>query len=164
MLQTTSLVKRFSGLYAVRDLSFSVAPGEILGLLGPNGSGKSTTVKMITGLLAPTSGDVAFQGVSVKSAPDEYKRMLGYVPEVPDLYTFLSGREYLELIGGLRNVDPELLDRKIRRLLELFSLGSDGGARIASYSKGMRQKILVAAALLDDPPYSCLTSPYRAWT
>ncbi len=159
MLEAYKLVKRYSSLYAVRELSFSVAPGEILGLLGPNGSGKSTAVKMITGLLAPTSGDAVFQGISVRRDAFAYKRKLGYVPEVPELYTYLSGREYLDLIGCLREMPPDLLDRRIQRLLELFSLGSDGGARIDSYSKGMRQKILIAAALLDDPPLLVFDEP-----
>jgi ABC-2 type transport system ATP-binding protein len=131
----------------------------VLGLLGPNGSGKSTTVNMLSGLLQPTVGDIFFQGVRIRDDLTGYKRRLGYVPEIPHIYSYLSGREYLELIGCLREMPYGPLDRKIRRLLELFSLGSDGGARISSYSKGMRQKILIAAALLDDPPLLIFDEP-----
>jgi ABC-2 type transport system ATP-binding protein len=159
MLEARALSKRFGRFHAVRELSFRVRPGEVLGLLGPNGSGKSTTVNMLTGLLEPSEGDVLFGGVPAKDDLTAYKRKLGYLPEVPHLYTYLSGREYLELIGCLREMPAAVTDRKIRRLLELFSLGSDGGARISSYSKGMRQKILIAAALLDDPPLLVFDEP-----
>ncbi len=159
MLEARALSKRFGPFYAVRELSFCVRPGEVLGLLGPNGSGKSTTVNMLTGLLEPSEGDVYFDGAPARNDLTAYKRKLGYLPEVPHLYTYLSGREYLELVGCLREMPAAATDRKIRRLLELFSLGPDGGARISSYSKGMRQKILIAAALLDDPPVLVFDEP-----
>ena len=159
MLEVRSLSKRYGVLYALRDLSFVVRPGEALGLLGPNGSGKSTTVNMLTGLLEPTSGQVLFDGKPIQQDLAAYKRRVGYVPETPNLYPYLSGREYLELIGCLREIPALELDRKIRRLLNLFGLGSDGGARISAYSKGMRQKILIAAALLDDPPMLIFDEP-----
>jgi len=159
MLEASKLSKSFSRIFAVNELSFTVRPGEVLGLLGPNGSGKSTTVNILAGLLQPTIGDVLFQGEPIHHDLTGYKRRLGYVPEIPHIYSYLSGREYLELIGCLREMPFDLLDHKIRRLLELFSLGSDGGARISSYSKGMRQKILIAAALLDDPPLLVFDEP-----
>lgn len=152
MLEARSLSKRYGALFALRDLSFTVRPGEALGLLGPNGSGKSTTVNMLAGLLPPTRGEIFFNGEPIARDLSGYKRRIGYVPETPNLYAYLSGREYLELIGSLREIPEAELHRKIRRLLDLFGLGSDGGARISSYSKGMRQKILISAALLDDPP------------
>lgn len=159
MLQAQRLSKSFSRIWAVRDLSFCVRPGEVLGLLGPNGSGKSTTVNMITGLLEPSDGQILFNGKPIHHDLTGYKRNLGYLPEVPYLYSYLSGREYLELIACLREMPPDAADRKIRRLLDLLSLGSDGGTRISSYSKGMRQKILIAAALLDDPPVLVFDEP-----
>ena len=159
MLEVRNLSKRYGVLYALRDLSFTVQPGEAMGLLGPNGSGKSTTVNMLTGLLEPTAGQVLFQGEPIRNDLAAYKRRIGYVPETPNLYPYLSGREYLELIGCLREVPAVELDRKIRRLLDLFGLGSDGGARISAYSKGMRQKILIAAALLDDPTMLIFDEP-----
>jgi ABC-2 type transport system ATP-binding protein len=159
MLEVRKLSKRYGVLYALRELSFTVRSGEALGLLGPNGSGKSTTVNMLTGLLEPTTGEILFDGRPIRDDLTAYKRRIGYVPETPNLYPYLSGREYLELIGCLREIPAIELDRKIRRLLDLFSLGSDGGARISSYSKGMRQKILIAAALLDDPPLLIFDEP-----
>ena len=159
MLEVRNLSKRYGVLYALRDLSFTVRPGEAMGLLGPNGSGKSTTVNMLTGLLEPTAGRILFQGQPISKDLAGYKRRIGYVPETPNLYPYLSGREYLELIGCLREVPAVELDRKIRRLLNLFGLGSDGGARISAYSKGMRQKVLIAAALLDDPAMLIFDEP-----
>ncbi|MCB1020046.1 MAG: ABC transporter ATP-binding protein [Bryobacterales bacterium] len=159
MLEARNLSKRYGVLYALRDLSFTVRPGEALGLLGPNGSGKSTTVNMLTGLLDPTSGQIFFEDKPIRNDLSAYKRRIGYVPETPNLYTYLSGREYLELIGCLREIPAAELDRKIRRLLDLFGLGADGYARISAYSKGMRQKILIAAALLDDPPLLIFDEP-----
>jgi len=159
MLEARGLFKRYGWFPAVQELSFQAKPGEVLGLLGPNGSGKSTTVNILAGLLAPTAGEVLFDGKNIQADPTAYKRFLGYVPETPQLYSYLSGREYLELVGCLREMDPLEMSRRIRRLLDLFSLGSDGGARISSYSKGMRQKILIAAALLDDPPVLIFDEP-----
>jgi ABC-2 type transport system ATP-binding protein len=114
---------------------------------------------MLTGLLEPTAGRILFQGAPIGKDLAAYKRRVGYVPETPNLYPYLSGREYLELIGCLREIPDGELHRKIRRLLDLFGLGSDGGARISAYSKGMRQKILIAAALLDDPPLLIFDEP-----
>jgi ABC-2 type transport system ATP-binding protein len=151
MLEVRELTKLYGRFAAVQDLSFAVRPGEIVGLLGPNGSGKSTTVKMLAGLLDPSFGEIRFEGQSISSDLTRYRQAMGYVPEVPELYAYLSGREYLEMIGCLREIPFLTLDKKIRRLLDLFSLGSDGGGRISSYSKGMRQKILISAALLDNP-------------
>ena len=159
MLEVRNLSKRYGVLYALRDLTFTVRTGEAMGLLGPNGSGKSTTVNMLTGLLEPTSGQILFEGRPIRDDLAGYKRRIGYVPETPNLYPYLSGREYLDLIGCLREIPAVELDLKIRRLLNLFGLGGDGGARISAYSKGMRQKILIAAALLDDPAMLIFDEP-----
>ena len=159
MLEARSLSKRYGRIDAVRDLSFVVRPGEVVGLLGPNGSGKSTTVNMLVGLLQPSQGAILWRDHSIHADPAAYKRRLGYVPEVPHLYTYLSGREYLELIGDLREIPTLTLNGRIRALLDLFGLGSDGGARMSAYSKGMRQKILIAAALLDDPELLVFDEP-----
>ncbi|MBI1353916.1 MAG: ATP-binding cassette domain-containing protein [Acidobacteria bacterium] len=159
MLEARGLSKLYARIPAVQSVSFIVKPGEILGLLGPNGSGKSTTVKMLTGLLEPSTGLILFRDQPIRDDLTGYRRRMGYVPEAPDLYNYLSGREYLELIGCLREIPGRRLEPLIRRLLELFSLGSDGGARISSYSKGMRQKILISAALIDDPPLLVFDEP-----
>ncbi len=105
MLEAVHLTKRYASLPAVQDLSFSLRPGQVLGCLGPNGSGKSTTVKMLTGLLQPTRGMVQFDGHNIQEDLAAYRKLLGYVPEEPHLYPYLSGWEYLELIGTLRGME-----------------------------------------------------------
>ena len=104
MLEICSLTKRFNGIPAVENVSFRIQPGEILGYLGPNGSGKSTTVKMIVGLLEPSEGQILFQGRSILDDLPGFQRRIGYVPEEPALYPYMSGREYLQLAGRLRGI------------------------------------------------------------
>jgi ABC-2 type transport system ATP-binding protein len=159
MLEARGLHKSYDGLVAVRDVSFSIKPGEVLGYLGPNGSGKSTTVKMLTGLIEPTRGEVWFEGVPISRCWAEYRRRLGYVPEEPHLYPFLSGVEYLQLVGRLRGVPERALNAKIEALLELLALRGSSWAPISSYSKGMRQKVLLAAAILHDPDVLIFDEP-----
>ena len=150
MLEALNLTKTFVGPPAVDSVSFTIRPGEILGYLGPNGAGKSTTVKMLTGLLEPTSGRVLFHGQDIRRDLKGFQRHLGYVPEEPYLYPHLSGREYLQLAGRLRGLPRRSLDPKMDELLRLIGLWDDRHASIASYSKGMRQKILLLAALLHE--------------
>jgi ABC-2 type transport system ATP-binding protein len=159
MLEARRLVKRFHGHAVVDDVSFAVHPGEVVGCLGPNGSGKTTTTRILTGLLEPTTGGVLFDGRDTRLAPIEFRKRLGYVPEEPYLYPFLSGREYLELVGRLREMPPLAMDRKIGALLELFGLTGAAEQGIAAYSKGMKQKILVIAALLHDPDVLIFDEP-----
>jgi ABC-2 type transport system ATP-binding protein len=159
MLEARHLVKQFFGITAVNDVSFVVRPGEVVGYLGPNGSGKSTTARLVTGLTDPTRGSVWFDGAEIASDPIAYRRRLGYVPEEAQLYPFLSGREYLEFVGRLRGLPAALLDRKIDDLLELFGLTGATEQAIASYSKGMRQKVLISAALLHDPEVVIFDEP-----
>src|SRR5687767_12123249 len=123
MLEARHLLKRFSGVTAVRDVSFTLRPGDVVGYLGPNGSGKTTTVRMLTGLLEPTSGKVLFDGRDIQDDLVGFRRRLGYVPEEPFLYPFLSGREYLELVGRLREIPERLLGTKIDAFLSLFGIG-----------------------------------------
>lgn len=159
MLEARRLVKQYFGISAVNDVSFVVRPGEVVGYLGPNGSGKSTTARLITGLTDPTRGSVWFEGAGIASDPIGYRRRLGYVPEEAHLYPFLSGREYLQFVGRLRALPAALLDRKIGDLLELFGLAGATEQPIATYSKGMRQKILISAALLHDPDLLVFDEP-----
>jgi ABC-2 type transport system ATP-binding protein len=159
MLEARSLTKYYSAVPAVRDLSFTLAPGGILGLLGPNGSGKSTTVSILTGLLEPSGGTVLFEGRPVRDDLLAYKSRIGYVPEEAVLYTYLTGPEYLSLVGGLRGIPHKRLQDKIDGLLTLFGLQDDVHAPMSAYSKGMRQKILISAALLHDPAIIILDEP-----
>jgi ABC-2 type transport system ATP-binding protein len=122
MLEACGLTKWYGGVLAVSDVSFTIESGEVLGYLGPNGSGKSTTVGMLTGLIEPTSGDVLFRGAPVGDDPVEFRRHVGYVPEEPHLYPYLSGREHLGLVGQLRDLDDRVAARRIAALLELFLL------------------------------------------
>lgn len=142
------------------NVSFTAPPGEVTGYLGPNGSGKTTTVKMITGLLAPSQGEILYGGESVFRNLVEYKRIVGYVPEEPFLYSYLTGAEYLEMVGELRGIHPHRLREKIDEFLKLFGLWGDRYTPISSYSKGMRQKILISAALLHNPQVVVLDEPF----
>ena len=159
MLEVRSLTKRFNRIPAVDDVSFVVRPYEILGYLGPNGSGKSTTANMLAGLLEPSQGHVYFNGRDIKEQLIEYKRRLGYVPEEPYIYPHLSGLEYLQLVGRLRGLPEKHLTRKAEELLRLFGLQKDRHALISAYSKGMRQKVLIIAALLHDPDILIFDEP-----
>jgi ABC-2 type transport system ATP-binding protein len=159
LLEAQHLVKRFHGHAAVSDVSFSLGPGEILGYLGPNGSGKSVTLKMLTGLIEPSGGHVIYNGDDVTGGPIAFRRRFGYVPEEPHLYPFLSGREYLDLVAGLRELPPAPTRRKIQVLLELFGLGEGAEQSISAYSKGMKQKTLIIAALLHDPEIVIMDEP-----
>ena len=160
MLELRHVTKRFSGIPAVQDVSFTARPGEITGYLGPNGSGKSTTLKMITGLIDPTDGDILFAGEPIRRDRIAFKQRLGYVPEEPHLYSHLTGFEYLEMVGQLRGLPAAPLARKIDGFLRLLSLHSDRYVAISSYSKGMRQKVLLAAALLHNPDLLLLDEPF----
>jgi ABC-2 type transport system ATP-binding protein len=160
MLEALNLTKTFIGPPAVDCVSFTIRPGEILGYLGPNGAGKSTTVKMLTGLLEPTSGRVLFHGQDIRRDLKGFQRRLGYVPEEPHLYPHLSGREYLQLAGRLRGIPRRTLESKMDELLRLIGLWDDRHASLSSYSKGMRQKILLLASLLHDPELLILDEPF----
>ncbi len=160
MLEIRRLTKRFSGVTAVDDVSFSIRPGEVLGYLGPNGSGKSTTVKMIIGLVAPSDGRIFYQGRSILDDLPAFQSRIGYVPEEPNIYPYLSGREYLQLCGRLRGIPQPALESKMDKFLHVFSLWDDRHYPVSSYSKGMRQKILLAAALLHNPEVLLLDEPF----
>ncbi len=159
MLEIQSLSKRYQGIAAVDRVSFSIRPGEIVGYLGPNGAGKSTTVKMIIGLVEPSEGRILYQGHSIIEDPQEFQRRLGYVPEEPNLYPYLSGREYLQLAGRLRGIPRAALEAKMDEFLRLFGLWEDRHCPLSSYSKGMRQKILLSTALMANPEVLILDEP-----
>ena len=160
MLELRGITKRYSGIPAVQDVSFIARAGEVTGYLGPNGSGKSTTLKMITGLIEPSEGQILFRGVPIERDRIAYRQRLGYVPEEPQLYPHLTGAEYLEMVGQLRGLPDGSLAEKINGFLRLLSLYGDRYVPISSYSKGMRQKVLLAAALLHNPDLILLDEPF----
>lgn len=160
MLELRHLLKRYNRIPAVDDVSFTIRPGEILGYLGPNGAGKSTTVKVLTGLIEPTEGEIFFNGRNVRTDWTGFQRCIGYVPEEPHLYPHLAGREYLQLVGRLRGLSRATLEPRIDEMLRLFSLWEDRHSPLSSYSKGMRQKILLSGALLHNPDLLILDEPF----
>lgn len=160
MLEVRNVSKRFPGVTAVNDVSFWARPGQITGYLGVNGSGKSTTMKMITGLIKMTSGSIFFDGQPVERDVLAFKQRLGYVPEEPYLYSHLSGLEYIAMVAQLRNLPSRSAANRADGLLQLLSLHGDRNAAISGYSKGMRQKILLIAALLHNPDLILLDEPF----
>src|SRR5215471_5769512 len=159
VLEAKGLVKRYGALPAVQNVSVQLNAGQVLGCVGPNGAGKSTTVKMLIGLLKPTNGEVLFDGRDINSDLAGYRKRIGYVPEEANLYPYLTGCEYLELVATLRGMEADKIADKIDALLELFSLRASRHSAIASYSKGMRQRILLIAALMDNPKLLILDEP-----
>src|SRR3984885_1850981 len=159
MLEVQHLYRSYRGIAALQDVSFKVAPGEIIGFLGPNGAGKSTTVKIITGMLRPNDGRVLFEGQDIAKDMNAFRACLGYVPEEAHLYTYLSGLEYLQLVGRLRGLEEAVIEAKATRLLKLLNLESWQYSPISTYSKGMRQRGLIASSLLHDPKLLIFDEP-----
>jgi ABC-2 type transport system ATP-binding protein len=159
MLELRNVSKSYRSIPAVEDVSFVLKAGEVLGYLGPNGSGKSTTVKMVIGMIQPTKGKVFFAGRNIHNDLASYRACLGYVPEEAQVYTHLSGLEYLQLIGRLRGMQESLIESKARTLLQLLSLEAAQYSAMTDYSKGMKQRVLIAAALLHDPRLIVLDEP-----
>jgi ABC-2 type transport system ATP-binding protein len=160
MLELRHVTKRFSSIPAVDDVSFTARPGEVTGYLGPNGSGKSTTMKMITGLIEVSLGHVFFEGKPIQDDLLAFRRRMGYVPEEPYLYNHLSAVEYLTMVAQLRDLPAKQSSDCIDGLLQLLSLHDDRHASISGYSKGMRQKVLIAAALMHNPDLILLDEPF----
>jgi ABC-2 type transport system ATP-binding protein len=157
MIEVNHLVKRYGRIQAVKGISFTAYPGEVLGLLGPNGAGKSTTIKSITGIIRPTEGSIRLAGFDVVKQGIEAKARLGYVPDRPYLYPKLTGRELLRFLCKLRGVDDS--DKKAQSWLEFFSLQDFGNEMIETYSHGMRQKLTFIAALIHEPPVLVVDEP-----
>jgi ABC-2 type transport system ATP-binding protein len=158
-LEVRNLTKRYRGLDVVNHVNFTISAGEVTGYLGPNGSGKSTTVKMLTGLVEPTSGEILFNGIDVRRDLIGFKRRLGYVPEEAHVYPSLTGLEYLQLMGRLRGLPERIVNEKATDLLNLFSLHIRRHSPLASYSKGMRQRVLISGAIMHDPDVLVFDEP-----
>jgi ABC-2 type transport system ATP-binding protein len=159
MLELENVSKSYRGIPAISNVSFRVNAGEVVGYLGANGSGKSTTVKIITGLLQPNEGRVLFQGNNMRDDLVSFRAALGYVPEEAHLYTYLSGIEYLQLVARLRGLPEREIQTKATRLLRLLGLESWRHSPISMYSKGMKQRVLIAAALMHDPKLLIFDEP-----
>ncbi|MDE0038967.1 MAG: ABC transporter ATP-binding protein [Gammaproteobacteria bacterium] len=159
MIETKVLGKSYGKKVALTGLDLSVAPGEVLGFLGPNGAGKSTTVKILTGMIKPTSGTASVAGHDVVRNPLEVKRRIGYVPEAGTLFEALTGKEYLSMVAGLKALDPTESANRIEELMDLFDIADAADSRLGEYSKGMKQKVLIGAALLGNPEVLFLDEP-----
>jgi ABC-2 type transport system ATP-binding protein len=159
VILTEKLCRDYGSKHALIDLDLRVEPGEILGFLGPNGAGKSTTVKILTGLIRATSGRATVAGYDVETQSLEVKRRIGYVPETAALYDGLTPAEYLEVIGCLYHLEPRTLRTRAGELLELFGLRDVQGQRMSEFSKGMRQKVVITAALLHRPDVLFMDEP-----
>ncbi len=159
MIEVRRLEKYYGEKHALKGINFTVEPGEILGFLGPNGAGKSTTVKILTGLIPASAGEARICGYSIAEQPLEVKKRFGYVPETGALYESLTAWEYLELLADLHHLDRKLFEHRAREFLELFDLLQEKDHRLAGFSKGMRQKVLIAAALLHNPEVLLFDEP-----
>ncbi len=159
IIEMTGLTKRFGKTLAVDSLDLTIDRGELFGFLGPNGAGKTTTIKMITGLVKPTSGSVEVDGHDVQSEPEKAKSVIGYIPDTPYLYDRLTGREFLDLVGGLYDMPKAAVESRIEWLFELFGIEGWGDDFAGEYSHGMRQKIVMASALLHDPELIVIDEP-----
>jgi ABC-2 type transport system ATP-binding protein len=159
MLELRSVSRSYRGIPAIANVSFRVGAGEIVGYLGANGSGKSTTVKIITGILQPNDGQVLFEGKNIVEDLAGFRAKLGYVPEEAHVYTYLSGMEYLQLVGRLRGMGERLITVKAFNLLRLLGLESWRHSPISAYSKGMKQRVLIAASLMHDPKLLIFDEP-----
>lgn len=160
MFEARALTKRYDGLLAVDRVSFAIHRGEVLGYLGPNGSGKTSTINIVVGLLEASDGSIFLDGKKVATDSIAYKRRIGYVPEELDLYTHLTAAEYLRLVGRLRGLPRVELEQRIATLLRLFSLVDSQYGAMSTFSKGMRQRVLVAAALMHNPDLLVLDEPF----
>jgi ABC-2 type transport system ATP-binding protein len=159
LIETRDLIKSYGAKVAVNNVSFDVYGGEVFGFLGPNGAGKTTTIKMIVGLLQPTSGTIKVAGHDVQTRSMLAKASAGYVPDTPNLYAKLTGRELLRFVSDLYNLDRSQVAHRIDELLRMFDLAVAADDTVDSYSHGMQQKISLAAALMHDPKVLVLDEP-----
>jgi ABC-2 type transport system ATP-binding protein len=159
LIQIRDLSKSYGEKRVLKKLNLDIYPGQVIGYIGPNGAGKSTTVKILTGLIPEFSGEVTINGMSMKENPQEIKQLIGYVPENAEIYDVLTPTEYLDFIGKLYGMEEALLQDRSRRLLEAFGLGAVLGDRMDTFSKGMKQKVLLIAGIIHDPKIIILDEP-----
>jgi ABC-2 type transport system ATP-binding protein len=159
MIRIVNLTKKFSSVVAVNDISLQVNRGEIFGFLGPNGAGKTTTIRMMAGLLKPTLGEVYIDRWNVYKNPKEAKHICGFIPDRPFLYGKLTGREFLTFIGRLYGINPDETEKRIAQLFELFNITSYGDELVESFSHGMKQRVVMASALIHKPKVIIVDEP-----
>jgi ABC-2 type transport system ATP-binding protein len=159
MIELRNVTKRFGGFTAVDNISLHIKPGEFFGFLGPNGAGKTTTIKMMTGLYEPTEGLCLVDGHNVHFNSLPAKRSFGYVPDQPYLYDKLTGREFLYFVGGLFHMSSEVVKAKIEEAMDVFEIGAFIDKKGEEYSQGMRQRIVLSAALLHNPKVLIIDEP-----
>lgn len=159
MIEINQLEKKFGSVLAIQSLDLNIQPGEIVGLLGPNGAGKTTTLRVLTGMIQPTSGSASVAGFDVARHPVEVKKRVGYVPETGALFEHLSAGEYLNLVATLHKMEDEEAATRIEKFLRLFGLFEDREKRMHTFSKGLRQRVVICAALLSNPEVLLLDEP-----
>lgn len=159
LLEIKNFTKRYGEVVAVDNLNLSVDRGELFGFLGPNGAGKTTTIKTIVGLLRPDEGQITIGGYDIVAQPEQAKRLIGYIPDNPYIYDRLTGREFLELVGSLYGMDKKLIHERIEFLFDLFGIEEWGDEYAAEYSHGMRQKVIMASAIMHDPALIVIDEP-----
>jgi len=159
MIELKSLTKNYGDYKAVDDLNLHVKKGEIFGFIGPNGAGKTTTIKMIGGILAPSAGTVKIAGIDIQQEPEKAKGKIGFIPDRPYLYEKLTGREFLKFTADLYGVPDDVFSQKAQQNLEMFSLADWSDELIESYSHGMKQRLIMSAALLHDPEVIIVDEP-----
>ena len=159
MIELKSLTKKYGEYTAVDDLNLSVQKGEIFGFIGPNGAGKTTTIKMIGGILAPSAGTVKIAGIDIQQEPEKAKGKIGFIPDRPYLYEKLTGMEFLKFTADLYGVPDDIFSQKAQQNLEMFSLADWSDELIESYSHGMKQRLIMSAALLHDPEVIIVDEP-----
>lgn len=160
MIVTQALTKRFGQKIAVNDLDLNINEGEFFCFLGPNGAGKTTTIKMLTGLMQPTSGVARIGGHDIQKEPVAAKRLLGYIPDHPFLYEKLTGREFMRFVAGLYKMSSPAMNGRADELLDTFEIGSVADQLIENYSHGMRQKLSFASCFLHDPKVVIVDEPW----
>jgi ABC-2 type transport system ATP-binding protein len=153
------LFKSYGSKHVLKDINLDAFPGQVIGYIGPNGAGKSTTVKILCGLITDYDGQVTIKGFDMKSQTLEAKRVIGYVPELAELYDVLTPREYLGFSGALYGLDKDVIEERITRMMHAFGLGENLDQRMESFSKGMRQKVLLASGLMHNPDIIILDEP-----
>ena len=161
-VELQGVTKRYSEIVAVNNMNLTINTGEIFALLGPNGSGKSTTLKMLLGLVQPTAGSINVLGIDVQKDPVAVKQQVGYVPESPNIYEFLTGIEYLDFIADIYGVPPAERQQRITEYLKALQLEGREGDMINSYSDGMKKKISLISAFLHKPKLLILDEPINA--